>query len=83
MVSRTATALLGLLASLALSALLWRAFGTPLVFLFIPFVPFLFRRGDDRSTGRTDKSCPDCGFATRDPDVEYCPYDGTRLRRAD
>ncbi|MFB6125280.1 MAG: hypothetical protein ABEJ59_04915 [Halanaeroarchaeum sp.] len=76
MPSRIASAAVGVLASLALSALLWKAFGTPFVFLFVPIVPFLFGRSANRPPART---CPECGFETRDSDVAYCPYDGTPL----
>jgi len=76
--SRTLTALVGLLGSLAASALLYAYTGSVLFFLFVPFVPFLFsgRDGD----GGTIYECPDCAFETRTPEFEYCPRDGTRLR---
>ena len=78
--SRTVTALAGLVASLVLSALLWQLFGSPVFFLFVPFVPFLFRSRSDTTEQRPPRrSCPACGFETRDPDFEYCPRDGTRL----
>jgi hypothetical protein len=71
--ARTATAVAGLLASLAVSALLWWYFDTLLVFLLVPFVPFLFRSRDDV------RECPVCGFRTREETHEYCPRDGHRL----
>jgi hypothetical protein len=75
--SRTATAAAGLLVSLALTVALWWYFETLLVFLFLPFVPFLFRgRADDEPPVR---ECPVCGFRTRAEDFEYCPRDGHRL----
>ena len=75
--SRTATAAVGLLASLAITAVLWWYFETLLVFLFLPFVPFLFRSpGTDRPPA---KECPVCGFRTRDGEFDYCPRDGHRL----
>jgi len=75
--SRVATAVAGLLVSLAVSLVLWYLFRTPAVFLFVPFVPFLFRRG--RSPER--RRCPACGFETDEASVEYCPRDGRRLER--
>mgnify|MGYP000622154599 CR=1 FL=1 len=74
--SRTATAAVGLAVSLVLSVAAWYYFETLLLFLFLPFVPVLFRRADDRPSA---DECPVCGFATRDPAVDYCPRDGTRL----
>ncbi|WP_267640220.1 hypothetical protein [Haloarchaeobius amylolyticus] len=68
----------GLLASLALSVFLWWRFETLAVFLFLPFVPFLFRRGGD-TTDPDRRTCPRCGFETSDPRNEYCPRDGERL----
>jgi len=82
--SRVATALAGLAASIVLSIVLWRAFGTPFFFLFVPFVPFLLRgRETDGSETPPVRSCPDCGFQTRDPGFEFCPRDGARLEPED
>jgi hypothetical protein len=75
--ARTATAVVGLLASLALSAALWWYFETLLVFLFLPFVPFLFRSSETNQP--TARECPVCGFQTRNDDFDYCPRDGHRL----
>lgn len=72
--ARWLTALVGLLASLAISVLAWAYFDTFLFFLLIPFVPFLFR------SRPPTKHCPRCGFETRDGGFEYCPRDGARLR---
>jgi hypothetical protein len=47
-----------------------------LFFLFVPFVPFLFRGARERPPVR---ECPVCGFRTRDPEYDYCPRDGHRL----
>jgi len=78
--SRTLTALVGLLASLAISVVAWYYFHTVLLFLFVPFVPILLRGGRDGLGGRDDaRECPTCGFRTDDPAYEYCPRDGTRL----
>ena len=80
--ARTATALAGVLLSLALSVALWYYFDTFLFFLFVPFVPFLFRRaGGDGSERPEVAECPHCGYRTVDPDHEYCPRDGSRLER--
>jgi len=78
--SRLATAATGVAVSLAVSAALWWYFDVALFFLAVPFVPFLFRgRGgsDDRPPVRT---CPDCGFSTRNQSFQHCPRDGSRLR---
>ena len=77
--SRLGTALLGVAVSLGLSILLWQYFGSPIFFLFVPFVPFLFRRSTERDRPPV-RVCGECGFATRDPEFEYCPRAGTRLR---
>ncbi len=73
--ARSRTALLGFLASLAVSVLLWIGFGVPAFLVVIPFVPFLFRR-EKRLPAQ---ECPVCGFRTRDPEFEYCPRDGHQL----
>lgn len=79
--SRWLVAAAGLLVSLAVSAVLYWQFGTLLLFVVVPFVPFLFLRGDrDRPPRRR---CPDCGFTTREESVRYCPRDGTELDRAE
>ncbi|WP_324663811.1 hypothetical protein [Haloarcula sediminis] len=77
--SRTLTAAAGLLVSLLLSAALWLYFDTLLVFLFLPFVPFLFRGfgGNDGPTIRQE--CPHCGFQATSEAYDYCPRDGSRL----
>lgn len=83
--SRTLTAAAGVAVSLILSAVLWYAFGTAVFFLFVPFVPFLFRgtaapgSGGSRDPEEAVRTCPACGFRTRDPAHEFCPRDGTRL----
>lgn len=77
--SRTATALVGVAASLAISVAVWYYTGSLLLFLVVPFVPFLFggsRREPDRPPAR---ECPRCGFTTRNRGYDYCPRDGTRL----
>lgn len=76
--SRLATALVGLAVSVVVSALLAWYFNALFLFLFLPFVPFLFRR----STKDEDVvSCPECGFRTRNPEFTHCPRDGSRLER--
>jgi hypothetical protein len=75
--ARSTTALLGLVASLALSVVLWVVFGVPAFLAVVPFVPFVFRRGDCSPV----RECPVCGFRTRDPEFEHCPRDGHRLER--
>ncbi|NUB90251.1 hypothetical protein HT576_04275 [Haloterrigena sp. SYSU A121-1] len=77
--SRTATAAIGLLVSLLVSVVLWWRFETFAFFLFVPFVPFLFRGSGQSATEATTRTCPSCGFQTRNRAYEYCPRDGTRL----
>lgn len=79
--SRTATALVGLAASLAISVAAWVYFDSLLLFLFVPFVPFLLRRGGERADRPQPATCPTCGFRTPDPDYTHCPLDGTPLER--
>lgn len=74
--SRTVTAVVGLAVSLLVTVALWWYFETLAVFLFLPFVPFLFRGGREQPE---PKRCPACGFQTRQDSFEYCPEDGTRL----
>lgn len=76
--SRTATALAGLAASLLVSVAAWVLFDSLLLFLFVPFVPFLLRRGRESEAPQA-RECPQCGFRTRDPEFAYCPRDGTPL----
>ncbi|MFB6309360.1 MAG: hypothetical protein ABEH35_08530 [Haloarculaceae archaeon] len=76
--SRTVTAVVGLVASLLVSVVLWWQFDTLAVFLFVPFVPFLLR-GREEEQADAVRECPDCGFRTRDDAYEYCPRDGSRL----
>ncbi|GAD51406.1 hypothetical protein MBEHAL_0166 [Halarchaeum acidiphilum MH1-52-1] len=86
--SRLATAVVGLVASLAISAAVHYVTGWFVFFLAVPFVPLLFRglrgAGSDESEGPgtppTPRTCPECGFATTDSEVRYCPRDGTELR---
>lgn len=78
--SRTATALAGLAISLLASALAWYYFDTLVLFLLVPFVPFLLRRqGGEEASVPPIRTCPTCDFRTRESDFEYCPRDGSRL----
>ncbi|GAA0300941.1 hypothetical protein [Halarchaeum salinum] len=84
--SRLATAIVGLVASLALSAVVYAVTDWFVFFIAIPFVPLLFRglreRGgaDENEEGPpATRTCPACGFETTDPEVRYCPRDGTAL----
>jgi len=66
-------ALLLLAASVIASAAFFLA-GLPFffLFLFIPLIPFLSRK-------KEEKTCPLCGFRTTDPGIAFCPYDGSPL----
>lgn len=76
--SRTATAVVGVVGSLAVSAVAWWYFNTLLLFLLVPFVPFLVHRRGETPPTRT---CPTCGFQSRDPSVNFCPRDGSGLEK--
>lgn len=80
--SRTVTAVVGLLLSVAVSIAAYVYFDTLFLFLFVPFIPFLLRRGRDDSEP-AERVCPECGFSTRNPGFEHCPRDGTRLESAE
>lgn len=76
--SRTLTLLAGAALSLLVTAAAYVYFDSLFVFLFLPFVPFLFRnRGS--SNEPAVRRCPACGFETRDPSFAHCPRDGTAL----
>jgi len=79
-----ATAVAGLALSLLGSIAAWVYFDSLLFFLFVPFVPILFRRGiGERPDAQpTLRRCPRCEFQTRRDEFEYCPRDGARLERA-
>lgn len=74
--SRTLTALAGLVIGLAVSAAVWYFLDSVLLFLFLPFVPVWWWR---QTPDRPLKRCSTCGFQAREPEVAYCPRDGTRL----
>ena len=84
--SRTLTALAGLLVSLAVSVAVYVYTGSLLLFLVVPFVPFLFSSSLRDAAGTQEKHpikrCPSCEFRARDPEFDYCPRDGRRLRKA-
>lgn len=80
--SRALTALVGLAVSVLVSVALYWYTNSFVVFLFVPFVPFLFRRltaDGERGPKPERRECPECGFRTVDPEHEYCPRDGRRL----
>jgi hypothetical protein len=77
--SRTLTAAVGLLVSLLVTAALWWYFETLLVFLFLPFVPLLFRGIGDDGGPAIVQECPHCGFQATSEAYDYCPRDGSRL----
>ncbi|MCG1003465.1 MULTISPECIES: hypothetical protein [Halobacterium] len=76
--SRTATAAVGVLASVAVSVAAWVFFDVAVFFLAVPLIPLLFRRRTEESEP-TVYECPECAFSTRDPEFAYCPRDGARL----
>lgn len=65
------------------TALFWAVFDQPFFFgfLFLPFVFGLGRLFDRRREEETPeiRSCQRCGFAATDPEVRYCPRDGSPL----
>lgn len=77
--SRTLTAVAGLVGSLVVTGLLWWYFDTLAVFLFLPFVPFLFR-GRREQRPPEPRTCPTCGYQTQNETHDYCPRDGTKLQ---
>jgi hypothetical protein len=77
--ARTATAVAGIVASLAVSAVLWWYFGTVVFFLFVPFVPFLLRGVTQEPRETPTRECPVCGFQTTEESYDYCPRDGHRM----
>lgn len=81
--ARTRNAVLGLVASLALSAALWVYFDIGFAFLFVPFVPYLLSRSSGDEGRPPVRGCPHCDFRTRDPEFDYCPRDGAHLSERD
>jgi hypothetical protein len=77
--SRTATAFVGLALSVLVTVLAWWYFETLAVFLILPFVPILFRRLGEGQNRPSVRTCPRCGFRTRNPEYTHCPRDGTEL----
>ncbi|WP_229110729.1 hypothetical protein [Halapricum desulfuricans] len=77
--ARAATAVVGIVGSLVVSAVVWWHFQTAVFFLFVPFVPFLFRRTKQQRPEETIRECPVCGFRPTDDSYAYCPRDGTPL----
>ncbi len=81
--SRLLTAAAGLAVSVAVSVLLWLYFETLLVFLFLPFIPFLFRGVSEREQpAQSVRECPQCDFRTPNDEYDYCPRDGRRLQES-
>jgi hypothetical protein len=77
--SRTVMAAVGVVVSLLVSVALWWYFETFVFFLFLPFVPFLFRRDGAEDEAEVVRECPRCGFRTDADEYEFCPRDGARL----
>lgn len=77
--SRTLTAAVGLALGVAVSVVAYVQYDTLLVFLFLPFVPFLFRKGGEDEAEPAVKECPVCAFRTTNPEFTHCPRDGHRL----
>jgi len=67
-----------LVVSLGLTLLGWLVFDLPLfaLFLFLPFLPILFR---GRAPPAARKRCPRCGWSTDLGELNYCPRDGEPL----
>ena len=74
---REDTALLAaaFIGSLVLTVTLIALFHVPFLFIFLPIVPFLFRRRHATPV----KRCTSCGWYTSDSHYQYCPCDGTPL----
>lgn len=82
--SRSLTAIVGLVVGLLISAAAWVYYDTLLLFVLLPFVPFLFRsRGSGTEPNEEPppnaKTCPVCDFATVNPEYSHCPKHGRRL----
>lgn len=77
--ARTLTAAAGLAVGIVVSVVAYIQYDTLLVFLFLPFVPILFRKGAEDEAESSVKECPACGFSTTNPDFTHCPRDGERL----
>lgn len=77
--SRTLTAAAGLAVGIVVSVVAYVQYDTLLVFLFLPFVPILFRRGATDEAEPSMRACPECGFSTTNPEFTHCPRDGKRL----
>ncbi|MGZ4936656.1 MAG: hypothetical protein ACXV5D_06760 [Halobacteriota archaeon] len=61
--------------SIVLTVALIALFHVPFLFVFLPIVPFLFRRRHVPPV----KRCTSCAWYTSDPRYRYCPCDGTPL----
>lgn len=72
--------------TVGLTFLLWVVFDWPVLFGFL-FLPFLFgfgnlfgrRREEAERAEAQVRTCPRCGFQSLDPEVRYCPRDGSPL----
>lgn len=66
-----------LAASVGVTALLWWLTGS--LWAFVLVAPFLFAFPLSAGKGAPPppaRRCPQCGFATTDPDVRFCPRHG-------
>lgn len=83
---------ISLVATIALTALLWFVFEVPglIGFLFLPFLFYGARLFGDKASYVDDeaqpkdpgdaRTCPVCGEPPREPWDRYCPRDGAYLR---
>lgn len=70
----------GLAASVAVTAALWWA-GIPggAFLLMFPFFWLPWARREQGTAVPPLRTCPHCGFSSQDPEVRFCPRDGTPL----
>lgn len=76
--------LLSIAITIGITLVLWSVLHVPVFFGFL-FLPLFFGLGNwfgrrrAQSGGAAWRTCPQCGFASADPEVRHCPRDGTRV----